>query len=295
MILHGKNLIVSAGGSVLGASKSCSLSVQAETIKVSSPDDGLWEHVRAGRCSWDVTTNHLLQAGGYDGVIKATAVAHDGNTTPGPSSVTVGGKTYRTFDRGLNLIRLSLTAPYEAVTGTYLSYDTYGETEDEAEENMDRMEEFLENRDDDGLWAIVSYDAFGMNNYLADTIQRKLHVDMSRIPRKRMRGALTVIGGTLVGIGMMRYAEPSVSDIGTGSGTRSDSLLYMRNGSNVAYAPLRDAVKRVGQVFDLQMSVDGLPCDTLSGKAVCKSFKVTATKGNLMQGSFQWEGTGPLV
>lgn len=32
----------------------------------------------------------------------------------------------------------------------------------------------------------------------------------------------------------------------------------------------------------------------LEGMAICTTFKVTATKGNLVQGSFAFQGTGPL-
>lgn len=61
MILQGKNLIVKADGSVIAAAKSCTLNIDCETIKVSSPTDGQWEHVIAGMKSWSVSTTHLLK------------------------------------------------------------------------------------------------------------------------------------------------------------------------------------------------------------------------------------------
>ena len=60
MIIHGRNFIVRAGGVAIGMSRSCTVSVTANGIKVSSPDDGEWEHVRAGRKSWSVDTGHLV-------------------------------------------------------------------------------------------------------------------------------------------------------------------------------------------------------------------------------------------
>lgn len=60
MILHGRNLIITAGGAAIAAAKSCSIDVDAEIIKVASPSDGQWEHSIPGRKSWSVATNHLL-------------------------------------------------------------------------------------------------------------------------------------------------------------------------------------------------------------------------------------------
>lgn len=60
MIIHGRNLIITAGGVAIAAAKSCSIDVDAEMLKVASADDGQWEHSIPGRKSWDVTTNHLL-------------------------------------------------------------------------------------------------------------------------------------------------------------------------------------------------------------------------------------------
>ena len=61
MILQGKNLIVRANGEVIAAAKSCTLNIDCEIIKVSSPTDGQWEHIIAGMKSWSVSTTHLLK------------------------------------------------------------------------------------------------------------------------------------------------------------------------------------------------------------------------------------------
>ena len=61
MILQGKNLIVKANGEVIAAAKSCTLNIDCEIIKVSSPTDGQWEHIIAGMKSWSVSTTHLLK------------------------------------------------------------------------------------------------------------------------------------------------------------------------------------------------------------------------------------------
>lgn len=61
MILQGNNLIVKADGDVIAAAKSCTLNIDCEIIKVSSPTDGQWEHIIAGMKSWSVSTTHLLK------------------------------------------------------------------------------------------------------------------------------------------------------------------------------------------------------------------------------------------
>ena len=61
MILQGKNLIVKANGDVIAAAKSCTLNIECDLIKVSSPTDGQWEHIIAGMKSWSVSTTHLLK------------------------------------------------------------------------------------------------------------------------------------------------------------------------------------------------------------------------------------------
>jgi predicted secreted protein len=127
MILQGKNLIILVNGSAIAAAKSCTLNIDCEKIKVSSPTDGQWEHVIAGMKSWSLSTSHLIKA----------------DTT-------------------------------------------------------------------------------------ADT-------------------------------------------------------------------PIRNAVARVGQTYTIRVQVNGLTHDLLTGSALCHTFQVTATKGNLMQGSFKFQGSGPLT
>lgn len=57
---------------------------------------------------------------------------------------------------------------------------------------------------------------------------------------------------------------------------------------------IKDMVNRVGKTYTLTFSVRGRSADKVSGKAICTKFKVTATRGNLLSGSFTWQGTGKL-
>ena len=80
MILQGKNLIISANGSVIAAAKSCTLNVDCEKIKVSSPTYGQWEHVIAGMKSWSLSTSHLVKADTTADTPIRNAVARVGQT-----------------------------------------------------------------------------------------------------------------------------------------------------------------------------------------------------------------------
>ena len=238
MILQGKNLIISANGSVLAAAKSCTLNVECEKIKVSSPTDGQWEHVIAGMKSWSVSTSHLLESvSSYAYKVTAFAQANDGITVPRAS--------------------------------------------------------FINNISTVDMCALVSYDAIGMTDDLKAAIANKFHVDMSQVPNGNYRGALIVIGNKedvndIPGIVMFKKDND-----GFGGSVHAE-LLFDNNYRPITATPLKNCVARVGQIFTISVQVDGLGSDRLSGTALCNTFQVTATKGNLMQGSFKFTGSGSL-
>ncbi len=60
MIIHGRNLIIKAGGVAIAAAKSCDISVQCEEIETASPSTGEWRTAITGRKSWSVSTNQLV-------------------------------------------------------------------------------------------------------------------------------------------------------------------------------------------------------------------------------------------
>lgn len=59
--------------------------------------------------------------------------------------------------------------------------------------------------------------------------------------------------------------------------------------------PIAAMLAMAGKTHTLTFKVNTLDEETLTGKAVCTDFKITATRGNLLQGSFNWKGTGPLA
>lgn len=60
MIIHGRNLIIKAGGVAIAAAKSCDISVQCEEIETASPSTGEWRTAIIGRKSWTISTNQLV-------------------------------------------------------------------------------------------------------------------------------------------------------------------------------------------------------------------------------------------
>ena len=69
MIIHGKDIIIMAGGTAIAAAKSCEIQVQTDMLEVSSPTTGKARTFIPGRYTWTLTTSHLL-------------IGSTGNTTP---------------------------------------------------------------------------------------------------------------------------------------------------------------------------------------------------------------------
>lgn len=65
--------------------------------------------------------------------------------------------------------------------------------------------------------------------------------------------------------------------------------------ATAAATPIRDSISKIGQTFTISFDCRDLSSDTMSGSAICKSFKTTGSVNNLMVGTFEWEGTGPLT
>ena len=65
--------------------------------------------------------------------------------------------------------------------------------------------------------------------------------------------------------------------------------------------PLHGYLFRVGAEYTLRIELSGvvfgqiIASDYLTGTAICRSSQITATEGNLAQGSFKFQGNGPLT
>lgn len=280
--------MISVDGSVLAASKSCNVDVDVDTIKVSSPTDGSWEHSIAGRKSWKVTTNHLLMTNQpIESMVEGVAVANPGAYSGyyyGNGYVKVGNsKTVYIILRGLTIV-------YPFITRTPDNFDTYGDDETAAEQAMSNMVSTLDALESGTIMAIVSQDAYGINATLKAKLESVFNMSLTNIVRVgKNRDALVIIGSKGVfGTAECKHAVNTV-------GQTVHAKQYFSSGNTLMGTPVKDMITRVGQTVTMRMQVDGLANDHLIGTAICKSAKITATKSNLLQGSFVWEGSGPLT
>ncbi len=284
--LIGQELIVTADGMVVAASKSCDIQISADTIKTSSPIDGQWEHSIVGRKSWKVSTNHLVVNNhAYDCKVTAFAMAHSGAAQPISAGGTVNGMelTRTGLSTGLNVWLIDKTT-YQQV-GSLENFDTYSDLAGESA----RLVTYLEGLSGDYIIVIVSLDAFGMSADLQTTLNTLLG-----LPTSVLSNCTTAARMAFVGIGDTA-THKGVASLMTGSGSTTHCKLLIANGTPVTTTPLRDSVAKVGQTYTLQMRVNGLADDVLTGTAICESFKVTGSIGSLVQGSFSWKGSGALI
>ncbi len=270
----------------IAAAKSCELQVSCDDIEISSPNSGQWREFIADRKEWAVTTNHLVVNNhAYDCIVTAYAMAHTGISQPITSSGTVNGSelTLTGMSRGLNVCLIDKSS-YQQV-GNLENFDTYGDLSGESA----RLVTYLEGLSGDYIVVIASLDAFGMSAELQTKLNTLLGWPTSVLSNctTRERMAFAGIGDTATHKGTARLM--------IGVGATAKAKLMLINGVPVTTTPLRDAVARIGQTYTLQMSVDGLADDVLTGTAICKQFKVTGSLGNLAQGSFSWKGSGALI
>jgi hypothetical protein len=105
----------------------------------------------------------------------------------------------------------------------------------------------------------------------------------------RNRDALVIIGSK--GVFGTAEGKHAVNEVGQTVHAKQ----YFNGGNTLRGTPLKDMLTKVGQEVTLRMRVDGLANDVLTGVAICKNGKTTGTVGNLLQGSFSWQGNGALT
>lgn len=283
-MLQGRNLIIAVDGSTIAGAKSCSVDVQTDTIKVSSPTDGEWEHIIAGRKSWQVQTSHLMPNLPTENEVEGFAVANNGVTTPYPSTLRVGFRTYNIAQRGLTLYGINVVRSRALLIG---NVDTYVDTDTTCQQFAD-----LITGTSYQVLAIVSYDTYGMTDALKTVIANNLHVDMSDVRTGVHRDALVVIGSKSSTVsGIMRFFEQYNW---TNGGTARASLRIFYDNTPSPSAILKTYIGKVGTEVTLRMQVDGYGSDYVTGTAIVTAFKSQGSIGNLLTGSFTFKGNGPL-
>lgn len=284
-IYKGKDLMVMADGKVIAASKSCTVNVECDDIPVSSPTDGEWEHIIAGRKKWKVTTNHLVvNPSGQYPVIEVTSPVWGDNTARG--SITFSGQTY-SFTApsiGIGVFGVSIT---NGVMEVYLEgwYDTR-----EASGITGCISAIESAVSENTLVALVCNDTCVINADLRTAISTRLGIPSDRIP---------LVNDTMVSlaaIGNQNANGTGIIVVNTGRHNRAHCKASFVEGAYIsALEPrVKQFLLRAGSTVTLSMQIDNAGTDYLSGQALCTATTMTATNGNLLTGGITWKGSGPL-
>ena len=286
MIYHGRNLMVSVDGVVIAGAKSCTLDVDVSTVKVSSPTDADWEHIKARIKKWSVSTEHLLKSNAVPShSVRAFSSSNNGSSSIGPASwIEVDGTRYDGGTRGFQL----RTFEWDTDTGRFgvklrHTFDTYGSSE--AIANM--IDDINNNIDTGDIVVITSYDACAMTTELAAAIATALGIDAGTIP------TFAASRASFVAVGL--YQSNGLVFCNTDAGSTVHATLYLDESRNIiTSSPLKNGVDMVGRSCTLRLNVEGFPADKLTGNAIISSFKTSGTVGSLMAGKFSFKGDGPL-
>ena len=278
--------MVSVDGVVIGAAKSCTLDVDVSTVKVSSPTDADWEHIKARIKKWSVSTEHLLKSNAVPShSVRAFSSSNNGSSSIGPASwIEVDGTRYDGGTRGFQL----RTFEWDTDTGRFsakvnYSYDTFNSSEAIA----DMIDDLTNNLDAGDIVVITSYDACAMTTELAAAIETALGLDAGIIP------TFTASRASFVAVGL--YQSNGLVFCNTDAGSTVHATLYLDGERNIiTSSPLKNGVEMVGRSCTLRLNVEGFPADKLTGNAIITSFKTSGTVGSLMSGKFSFKGDGPL-
>ena len=285
-MLQGRNLIIAINGSTIAAAKSCSVDVQADTIKVSSPTDGAWEHIIAGRKSWQVQTSHLMPNNRDQfTVVTASSPAWGKDGVP---TVTIGAASFASSAaRGLHLMRLHKVNGAWRMDATV--YDTF--SDDTAITNMvDAITAGDSTWGEDEIICICSYDSWRLTEPIRTKISTVLQVPLDQMPlvtspTNKQVAIIGTCGNGSRGIGLTSEAAVAGTHV---------SAWYGGNKIQVPATILKNHIGKVGTEVTLRMQIDGNGTDYVSGQAIVTAFKSQGSIGNLLTGSFTFKGSGPL-
>lgn len=282
-MLQGRNLIIAVNGSTIAGAKSCSVDVQSDTIKVSSPTDGEWEHIIAGRKSWQVQTSHLMPnvMQRYPVIEASTLAWNESGTTR--AQVTAAGKQFAvTATKGITLMCLRIVDGHwsSVWSGTY-------DTED-ADELAALIHDIDYYGEVDDIRVLTGVDFFTIGSELQAKIASALNIPIQNIPIASGHGTFTAIGRMREGTqGICCYAQGQVGAAHCKVYYVDDTILSIGN-------LLKTYIGKVGTEVTLRMQVDGFGNDYVTGTAIVTAFKSQGSIGNLLTGAFTFKGNGPL-
>lgn len=288
-LIKGDNLIISLNGTALVAAKTCTINVKGGQLPIATPNSGQWDEYIPAKKGWSISTGQFLLPGGYNNIVTAYSAGFDGNNGQYVTVTTLHG-IFRANTRGMYIVTSTNGTTFNSnVFDSYAAkdYDSY----------CNGIATIINDLDLSlyKIVAIVTCDAFAMNDTLKLSIHAKFNVPVADIATGKTRDALAIIGGSDVLQSVIAYTPQIVSHSLAYGGTAATTLFLDRNGLDVRTTPLKNSIAMVNQKVRLSVRVDGLPFDVVEGYAICKEFKVTGSKGNILNGSFEFLGTGPLA
>lgn len=277
--------MLSVDGVVIAGAKSCTLDVDVSTVKVSSPTDADWEHIKARIKKWSVSTEHLLKSNAVPShMVRAFSSSNNGSSVGPASWVEVDGTRYAGGTRGFQL----RTFGWNSDAGRFFSKVNYLYNTFDSSGAIAVMIDDLTNELDTGdIVVITSYDACAMTTELAAAIATALGIDAGTIP------TFAASRASFVAVGL--YQSNGLVFCNTDAGSTVHATLYLDESRNIiTSSPLKNGVEMVGKSCTLRLNVEGFPADKLTGNAIISSFKTSGTVGSLMAGKFSFKGNGKL-
>lgn len=280
-MLNGKDLIIECDGKPLAAAKSCSIEINAATIQVSDIVHGGWEHYRAGRKSWKISTGHLvarygiLQLG-YDDTNSEVSMSYSYLSTPTPA---------------VNPITHEYLWLIERTTGNIITSDSYDFSSDGEYINFsERLLQCLAASGDYVMVATICHWSVLTTQEIQE-IASRFHVDSAALPST---GDTDVIVNIVYDRKQGHAGMAEVFTVGDGdqSADIAVSGAGLEDGDDAT--PIKSGAANVGMSFTLKVKRVDNPLDTLTGTAICSKFKVTGSIGALSQGSFEFVGNSAL-
>lgn len=280
MILHGRNLIIKADGEALAASKSCTIDIQSDDIEVSSPLTGIWKTYIAGRRSWKVSASGLVTVpvDNHVGVVSAARGAF--------GYASVNGQREYGDAPGFHVVVYLIEADEMPVEHVY----TYDMTQPDG--SLDQgvtsvLTEYPPSQFPIAIFTDANADlSYGHDIDVWATIKQAFGIEF-------VTPASTAVTSFALFSTPEDGATFKVSAQGLEVGVQRD--LYEGRAVKSA-STLKAMAQRVGQMFTLSTVVRGTngEDEAFSGQALCKRFHVAGAVGNLIQGSFEFQGSGAL-
>lgn len=277
MVLHGRNLIVSANGKAIAAAKSCVIDIQTKEVEVTGPYSGRWEEYRAGRMTWKVNTSGLV---GTNGEQTMTVMSHakvaDGYVSDGVD--TWYGETY-----GFQIMTF-------VIANDILDYEdgfTWDLVHPSSDHFGDAVHDYLDGYPPRDYPTAICINA---NEPISDlevweVIKQAFNISFSN-----------PLTSAVTSFALMSTPESGSAWQMSYSGGEVKVVRYIGEGGSFYTVAdvLKESIQRAGQQVTLTVEVSDSQgvSQVLSGTALCRRFQVTGTLGNLAQGNFEFLGNG---